>query len=223
MADIFTKEKRSEVMSRIRSKNTTVERLVFAYLRKKKLYFQKHYARAVGSPDVAVPSRKIAVFVDGDFWHGRDAKKRMPKLNAWWREKILRNMRRDRASRAKLRRDGWSVLRVWEKELMRKATRERWLGRIHAHLSATGSSRPWFVYVVRCADGSLYTGITTDLAKRVAAHNGGTGAKYTRGRSPIELVWSRKMKTGTEARKLEAAIKKRTRAEKEAMVAKRRE
>lgn len=222
MADIFTTEKRSEVMSRIRSKNTAVERLVFSYLRRKKIYFQKHYARVAGSPDVAVPSRKIAVFVDGDFWHGRDAKKRMPKLNAWWRAKIARNMARDRATRARLRKDGWSVLRVWEKELMRKATRERWLNRIQAHLAAPGASRPWFAYVVRCADGSLYTGIATDLAKRVAAHNAGTGAKYTRGRGPIQLVWSRKMKTGTEARRLEAAIKKRTRAEKEALVAKRR-
>ncbi len=215
MVDIFTKEKRSEVMSRIRSKNTTVERLVFAYLRKRKLYFQKHYARVGGSPDVAVPSRKIAVFLDGDFWHGRHAKKRLPRLNDWWREKILRNMRRDRTTRARLRREGWSVLRVWEGELMRKATRERWLEKIRVHLSAAGASRPWFVYVVRCVDGSLYTGITTNLDKRVVAHNGGTGAKYTRGRGPIELVWSRKMKTGTDARKLEAAIKKRTKEEKE--------
>lgn len=79
-------------------------------------------------------------------------------------------------------------------------------------------SRPWFVYVVRCADGTLYTGITTDLARRMAAHDVGTGAKYTRGRGPIELVWSRRMKTGTLARKLEAAIKRRSKTEKEHMI-----
>lgn len=75
--------------------------------------------------------------------------------------------------------------------------------------------RAWFVYVVRCADGSLYTGITTDLAARLLKHNSGAGAKYTRGRTPVELVWSRKMKNGTEARKLEAQMKQRTKTEKE--------
>lgn len=204
-------------MSRIRSKNTSVERVVFQYLRAKKVYFQRHYSRVVGSPDVALPSRKVAVFIDGDFWHGRDAKTRLPKLNDWWREKILRNMRRDRAARAALRKAGWGVLRVWEGELMRKRTREKWLERIRVHLLG-GTSRPWFVYVVRCADGSLYTGITTDLAARIAKHNVGSGAKYTRGRGPVELVWKKKMKTGTEARKLEAAMKRLSRAEKEKMV-----
>lgn len=217
MPDIFSKEKRSDVMSRIRSKNTKVELVVFKYLRAKKIYFQKHYRRAIGSPDVAVPSRKVAVFIDGDFWHGRDSGKRLPKLNDWWREKILRNMRRDRAARAALRKAGWGVLRVWEGELMRKRTREKWLEKIRAHL-AGGVERAWYVYVVRCADGSLYTGITTDVRARVAKHNSGAGAKYVRGRGPVALAWKRKMKSGTEARKLEAAIKRRTRAEKERFI-----
>jgi DNA mismatch endonuclease (patch repair protein) len=135
MPDIFSKAKRGEIMSRIRSKNTKVERIVFRYLRAKRIYFQRHYARAVGSPDVALPRRKIAVFIDGDFWHGRHAGKRLPKLDAWWRAKILRNMRRDRLARAALRKEGWSVLRVWETELTRKRTRERWLEKIREHLT----------------------------------------------------------------------------------------
>lgn len=219
MPDIFSKEKRSEIMSRIRSKNTKVERIVFAYLRAKKVYFQKHYARAVGSPDVAVPSRKIAVFVDGDFWHGRDAKKRLPKLNDWWREKIVRNMRRDRANRAALRKAGWSVLRVWEGELVRKRTRDRWLEKVRAHVAARRNERPWHVYVIRCADGTLYTGITTDLGRRLAAHNAGTGAKYTRGRAPARMAWSSAPMSGTEARRLEARLKRMTRKGKEGYIA----
>ena len=76
----------------------------------------------------------------------------------------------------------------------------------------------WTVYMLQCADGSLYTGITVDLEQRIAKHNNGTGAKYTRGRGPVGLVWSKHMKTGTAARKLEAVIKKKTKLEKEAML-----
>ena len=218
MPDIFTKEKRSEVMSKIRSKNTTVERVVFSFLRKEKIYFQRHYDRVVGCPDVAVPSRKVAIFLDGDFWHGRDAAVRLPKLNEWWRAKIERNMKRDKASRAALRKAGWSVLKVWEGELMRKRTREKWLEKIRAHLEKAGSTRPWFVYILRCIDGTLYTGITTDLDRRVAAHNDGTGAKYTRGRGPVEIVWSKKTVDGTAARKLEVSLKRLSRDEKERII-----
>lgn len=218
MPDIFSKEKRSDVMSKIRSKNTTVERVVFSFLRREKIYFQRHYDRVVGCPDVAIPSRKVAIFLDGDFWHGRDAAMRLPKLNDWWRAKIERNMKRDRAARAALRKDGWSVLKVWEGELMRKRTREKWLEKIRTHLASTESSRPWFVYMLRCADGTLYTGITTDLDRRLAAHNGGKGAKYTRGRGPVEIVWSKKTKDGTTARKLEASLKKLSKEAKEEMI-----
>ncbi len=218
MPDIFSKEKRSEVMSQIRSKNTTVERVVFSFLRKEKIYFRRHYDRVVGCPDVAIPSRKVAIFLDGDFWHGRNAATRLPKLNDWWRAKIERNMRRDKASRAALRKAGWSVLKVWEGELMRKRTREKWLEKIRAHLASAGAPRPWFVYVLRCVDGTLYTGITTDLDRRLAAHNGGTGAKYTRGRGPVEIVWSKEAKDGTTARKLEVSLKRLPRKEKERFI-----
>ena len=77
---------------------------------------------------------------------------------------------------------------------------------------------PWFVYLVRCKDGSLYTGITKDVAARVARHNTGTGAKYTRSRLPVILVYEKKMKTETAARKREAAIKRLTKQEKEALL-----
>ncbi|MCI0479915.1 GIY-YIG nuclease family protein [Candidatus Uhrbacteria bacterium] len=72
----------------------------------------------------------------------------------------------------------------------------------------------WHVYLVRCTDGSLYTGISTDVEARVAAHNAGTGAKYTRSRTPVELVWTERKASESSARKREAAIKKMTRSEK---------
>lgn len=118
MTDIFTKEKRSEVMSRIRPKGTKPELKVFRYLRKEKIHFQKHYRRVKGSPDVAVPSKKLAVFIDGDFWHGYQFAKWKHKLpQVYWQDKIQANVDRDRRTFAKLRRDGWKVLRVWEHEL----------------------------------------------------------------------------------------------------------
>jgi putative endonuclease len=72
----------------------------------------------------------------------------------------------------------------------------------------------WSVYIVRCADKSLYTGITIDAATRVLIHNAGKGAKYTRSRRPVKLVYKKAMRSESAARKLEARIKTLSRAEK---------
>lgn len=72
----------------------------------------------------------------------------------------------------------------------------------------------WTLYVLRCADGSLYTGITNALAERVATHNAGKGAKYTRSRRPVVLVWSRQCASESAARRMEREVKGLTRAEK---------
>lgn len=92
------------------------------------------------------------------------------------------------------------------------------MGPIVAHRATLLLSMPWFVYFVRCKDGSLYAGITKDTAARVERHNAGTGAKYTRSRLPVTLVYEKKMKTETAARKREAALKRLTKAEKEGLV-----
>ena len=72
----------------------------------------------------------------------------------------------------------------------------------------------WFVYMVRCRDGSLYTGATNDLARRVAVHNRGQGARYTRSRRPVRLVWQRRARGRSAALSLEARLKQLSRAEK---------
>lgn len=72
----------------------------------------------------------------------------------------------------------------------------------------------WFVYIVRCSDGSLYTGITNDLKKRLAKHNSGGGARYTRSRRPVRLAWKRRVNSESRARKLESKIKLLKRVEK---------
>lgn len=117
---MFTKKKRSEIMSNIRSKNTKVEILVFRELKKRGIYFQKHYKRAPGKPDIALPRKKIAIFIDGDFWHGYRFSKvnsRLPKK--YWQGKIENNIKRDRTNRTRLKKAGWKVLRIWEHKLQK--------------------------------------------------------------------------------------------------------
>ena len=80
----------------------------------------------------------------------------------------------------------------------------------------------WWVYLVRCADGSLYTGITLDVARRVAQHNAGRASKYTRSRRPVELVYRERQPDRGAALRREAAIKALTRRAKEALIAGRR-
>ena len=76
----------------------------------------------------------------------------------------------------------------------------------------------WYLYILRCADGSLYTGITTNVERRFAAHSTGKGAKYTRGRGPLKLVYREECGGHSDALKREWQIKQLTREEKEKMV-----
>ena len=76
----------------------------------------------------------------------------------------------------------------------------------------------WYLYILRCKDNTLYTGITTDVEKRLEAHRSGKGAKYTRGRGPLELVYRESCENHSEALKREAQIKRLSRQEKELLV-----
>lgn len=76
----------------------------------------------------------------------------------------------------------------------------------------------FFTYIVRCADDSFYTGWTVDLAERMSAHNQGRGAKYTRGRGPVQLVASWELSSKSEAMKLERALKQLSRKEKQGLI-----
>ncbi|HSN69968.1 MAG TPA: GIY-YIG nuclease family protein [Steroidobacteraceae bacterium] len=76
----------------------------------------------------------------------------------------------------------------------------------------------WFVYIVRCVDGTLYTGVARDLHARLTQHNAGTGARYTRGRRPVELVYSENVASRSEALRREHAIKRLSAADKQALV-----
>ena len=76
----------------------------------------------------------------------------------------------------------------------------------------------WYVYILRCGDGTLYTGITDDIPRRLAAHRSGKGAKYTRGRGPLELVYQEQVPDKSAALRREIQIKRLRRAEKERLM-----
>ena len=105
-------------MQNIRSKGTLPERSVMRELRRMNIYFAKHVDSITGKPDIVFRKKKVAVFIDSDFWHGHPQRGVMPKSNLeYWQKKIRRNKRRDAAVTQELRSKGWTVLRVWEHNL----------------------------------------------------------------------------------------------------------
>lgn len=128
-------------MASVKSKNSKAELIVFKYLRRRKIYFQKHYKRAPGTPDIALPRKKKAIFIDGDFWHGKNYKHRLSgrDKNDYWMRKIIRNMERDKEQRFELIKSGWKILIIWESDINRKRTREEQLEKIAKFLKTLES------------------------------------------------------------------------------------
>ncbi len=122
MADKFTKKQRSLIMSHIRSRNTKLEinflRLLSAKLYPQGFRYKKHYKLLPGKPDVVFIRQKLAIFIDGDFWHGYNLKKLGKSVpRKYWLAKIKRNMQRDKKTNFMLRKNGWTVLRFWEHQI----------------------------------------------------------------------------------------------------------
>lgn len=116
MPDVFTKEKRSWVMSRIRGRDTKPEQRVALLVRKAGFRLKRFVKSLPGTPDVVIPSQRIAIFVNGCFWHGHlnCARATIPAGNrTFWRRKIDSNRRRDLRQIRRLRRQGWSVAVFW--------------------------------------------------------------------------------------------------------------
>jgi DNA mismatch endonuclease (patch repair protein) len=115
--DIMSPEKRSAVMSRIRGHNTTPELLIFAEMKRRRVNFTTHARDLPGRPDIVFRRLRLAVFIDGDFWHGWRFPLWRHKLSKRWREKIAANRKRDSCNFRKLRCLGWMVLRIWEHQV----------------------------------------------------------------------------------------------------------
>jgi DNA mismatch endonuclease (patch repair protein) len=140
MPDVFTPEKRSQVMARIRgSGNKDTELRLMALFREHKITGWRRNRRAVfGRPDFVFPKKKLAVFVDGCFWHRhpgcRFAYTPKSRLD-FWLKKFEQNVARDRLVTRTLRKLGWKVIRVWECDLAKKRLRQT-VGRIARALAA---------------------------------------------------------------------------------------
>ena len=137
MPDIFSKRKRSAVMALIRSRgNKATELRLIAIFRAHSITGWRRHRPLFGKPDFVFPALKLAVFVDGCFWHGCPIHGTRPKTNAaFWGKKISTNRTRDRLVTRTLRARGWRVLRIWEHALMRRHER-RLLARLHRALAA---------------------------------------------------------------------------------------
>lgn len=122
MVDNLKPRQRSYCMSRNRGKDTGPERRVRSALHRRGLRFRKHVRDLPGKPDIVFSRARVVVFVDGDFWHGFRFPQWEVKLSLFWRRKISETRKRDRRNFAKLRRRGWTVLRIWEHEVDRDVT-----------------------------------------------------------------------------------------------------
>ena len=117
MVDTVSKQRRSEIMSAVKSKNTRPEIIVRSFLHRKGFRFRLHPSRMPGKPDLVFPKYKTVLFIHGCFWHAHHncPGNRIPKSNIkFWKDKILGNSKRDSENVLKLLANGWRVLVIWE-------------------------------------------------------------------------------------------------------------
>lgn len=115
----------SRMMSKVKSKDSKAELSVRSRLHALGLRFRIHYNKVYGRPDIVFPKQRIAVFIDGDFWHGNAWRLRglssmaeqFPNRTEWWVNKLERNIQRDSEVTERLRLEGWTVLRFWESDV----------------------------------------------------------------------------------------------------------
>jgi len=117
--DNLTPEQRSYCMSRVKGRDTGLEKTVRSELRKRGLRFKRYAKELPGNPDIVFSEARVAVFVDGDFWHGYRFPSWKSGVPPFWRKKIGKNRQRDRRNFAKLRSMGWRVVRLWQHEIKR--------------------------------------------------------------------------------------------------------
>ena len=122
MGDIYSKRKRSEIMSKISGTETKPEILVRKYLFSKGFRFRKNDKRLPGRPDIVLPKYKTVVFIHGCFWHGHHCKAgKLPETNKeFWENKINSNIERDKKNQHKLEKLGWKIIIVWQCKLKNK-------------------------------------------------------------------------------------------------------
>ncbi|WP_370647605.1 very short patch repair endonuclease [Rhodohalobacter sp. 614A] len=140
MADIFSKSKRSKIMSKISGKETKPEIIVRKYLFSKGFRYLKNDKRYPGTPDIVLPKYKVVVFVHGCFWHGHDCKRgTLPETRKeFWEKKITGNKQRDKQNKEALQEQGWQVLTVWGCEIKNKSDRFERLEKLVQEIKRVG-------------------------------------------------------------------------------------
>jgi len=119
MTDVLTKKQRSHCMSQIKGKgNRSTEMRMIEILKKHGITGWRRNHKLYGKPDFVFPKTRIALFVDGDFWHGHPTRAKIPSNNRkFWKAKIEANKRRDKLVNKTLKNKGWKVVRIWESDL----------------------------------------------------------------------------------------------------------
>lgn len=133
-ADPRTPEQRFRAMSNVKLRDGSLEIVVRSELHRRGYRFRKHVKTLPGSPDAVFTKEKVAVFIDGDFWHGYRFPSWQHKLNDFWKQKIRTNRERDRKNFRRLRAMGWQVIRVWQHQI--REDPNRCVDRIAATLRA---------------------------------------------------------------------------------------
>lgn len=119
--DNLTPEQRRKNMQNIRSIGTLPELKVMRELKRRGFYFAPNVKTLPGKPDIVFRRKKVAVFIDSDFWHGHRTRFIMPKNNlSYWEQKIERNKKRDRQVNKELRKKGWKIVRIWEHDVKKR-------------------------------------------------------------------------------------------------------
>lgn len=133
MADKFTKEKRSEIMSNIRGKATSIEVVVRKFIFAHGLRYRKNVKKLPGTPDIVLSKYQTVLFIHGCFWHGHSncTKSKLPESrHDFWTNKIGRNKIRDRHNIKKLKLEGWNVIVIWQCQIKNKALQEKQLTQV---------------------------------------------------------------------------------------------
>ena len=133
MADIFSKSKRSEIMSRIRATETKPEKIVGKFLFAKGFRFKKNSKSLPGKPDIVLPKYKTAIFIHGCFWHGHKNCKaaKLPETRKeFWTNKIKANIQRDKKVKRQILSEDYNVITVWQCQLKNKSRQEKALNKI---------------------------------------------------------------------------------------------
>lgn len=122
MADTFTKSQRSDVMRKVKSnRNKSTELKLIQFFKENSIKGWRRNYKLFGKPDFVFPKQRLAIFLDGCFWHGHDCRNTKPKDNAeYWQTKIARNQQRDKNVTVTLTNKNWTVVRIWECELKDK-------------------------------------------------------------------------------------------------------